>query len=104
MLIDDNKILPFFKQTCEQYNIKSNIKFVNTDWEMIRSFVKMDLGIHLYTELYNKFDIFKNPDIVSKNVSHLFPNVKINVITKKNKLFSIYVNNFLNMLISEFKM
>lgn len=102
MMIDEEKILPYYKNICNEFKLDSFIKFKETDWEMIRSYVKLNLGIHLYSDLYNIFPIFKDPDIVSKNVSHLFPHVRIHAITKAGKLQNNSINDFLKMVKEDF--
>lgn len=102
MMIDEEKILPYFKNVCKEFKLDSFIKFKETDWEMIRNYVKLNLGVHLYSDLYNIFPMFKDPDILTKNVSHLFPNIKINAITKAGKIQNDNIKNFLKMIKEDF--
>lgn len=102
MMTDKAMLLPYFQKICEQFKFKTTIKFEDGDWEIMRNFVKMNLGVHLYSDLYNMFNEFKDPDIISKNVSHLFPNIRIHSIVKDGKIQNKITNDFLDMITTKF--
>lgn len=102
MMTNKDNILPYFQKICEDFNLKSCINFEDADWEMMRNFVKLDLGIHLYSDLYNIFSNLKDPEIISKNVSHLFPKIRIYSIVKEGKLQTETVEKFLEMIMQKF--
>ena len=102
MMTDKDSILPYFQKICKEYKFKSYINFEEADWEMMKNFVKLDLGIHLYSDLYNLFPDLKDPEIVSKNVSHLFPKIKIYSIVKYGKEQIEIIKKFLEMTIMDF--
>lgn len=87
-----------FLEIIKTYNLNGNIKFINGDLESIKYFLKLNLGIHLYSEIFTKFNEFKNDDIVYKNVEHLFPTVEYKLITKKGKTFNKNIQEFLNII------
>lgn len=102
LMIDADRILPYYQKINKDFKFSSFIKFEQTDWEMIRGYVKMNLGVHLYSDLYNLFPELKDPDIVSKNTSHLFPSIKIHSIVKEGKIQIGNVNKFLEMIKKDF--
>ncbi len=87
-----------FLQIIKNYNLGGNIKFINGDWESIKCFVKMNLGIHFYSEIYKEFNEFVDDDIVCKNIEHLFPNVEYKLITKNGKKFNKNIKEFLKII------
>lgn len=102
LMMDKYEYMDLFMQIIKNYNLDGNIKFINGDWESIKCFVKLNLGIHFYSEIYTKFDNFKDVDIVCKNVEHLFPNSQYKLITKSGRIFNENIENFLK-IVKEFK-
>lgn len=102
MMMERNKILPEFSEFCKKHNIHSDLEFENISWESIRNFVKLDLGVHLYSDLYNIFPDLRDSDVVSKNVSHIFPAIKMYLITKSGKVQNKKTEEFTEMVEREF--
>jgi DNA-binding transcriptional LysR family regulator len=98
LFMDKTKITPLFTKICDEYNITGNIKFVNSDWETVRNFVKLNLGVHLYSDMYNKYATPLDPELVSKSIGHLFPPITTKVITKNGAVFSRNKEFFLKVL------
>jgi len=101
IMIDKNNIIRYFVDTCSEYNLKGNIEFVNGDWEMVRNFVKLNLGIHMYSAIYNKFEDFKDDKIITKNIKHLFPAMKLQIVVKKGKIYTKSIKNFLDIILKD---
>lgn len=94
MVTDSDKVL------LEYHRIKDNcdIEFKNVNAELIANFVNLNLGIQL---CYNKF-IFNHSDLVIKNVSHIFSNIKIYIMTKRGVNVGKNVNNFIDIIRRDF--
>ena len=96
IMLDKDSIVSIFIQLCRKRNISGNINIDNCDWETAKSFVKLNLGVHLYNEIYNVFDDDK--DLVARNVDYLFPGVKFQLIYKNGKIFNKFVEHFINII------
>jgi len=98
LIMDKYDYMDLFSQIIRAYNLNGNIKFINGDWESIKCFVKLNLGIHFYSEIYAKFDRFKDEDIICKNIEHLFPDSQYKLITKTGRIFNDNIKNFLQII------
>lgn len=98
LMMDKYNYMNLFSQIIKTYNLTGNIKFINGDWESIKCFVKLNLGIHFYSEIYTKFNNFKDDDIIYKNVEHLFPNSQYKIITKTGRIFNENIEKFLKII------
>ena len=103
IMIDKKAISPFFISVCNEYNITGDIEFVNGNWETVRNFVKLNLGIHLYSEVYNKFEDFKDEELLTKNLEHLFPKMTFQIITKKGVILKKNIKNFIEIVKNKMK-
>lgn len=98
IMLDRDNIISGFVELCDKYGIKGNINIINGDWESVRNLVKLNVGVHLYSEIYNKFEEFTDDDIISKNVEHLFPSIKFQLIIKKGKILNDATRNFIETI------
>lgn len=98
IMIDDEKILPYFAKTVKAHNLCPKIEFVNGDWELVRNFVKLNLGVHLYSKLYSIFESFQDKDLALKDVNHLFPSIKVYVVTKAGKFLNDDTRLLINII------
>lgn len=98
LMMNKYEYMELFSKIIEQYNLQGNINFINGDWEIIKNFVKLNLGIHFYYDICKKFDKNLDNDLVFKNVEHLFPDTKYNLITKNGKIFNNNMKNFLKII------
>ncbi|MDR2077421.1 MAG: LysR family transcriptional regulator [Rickettsiales bacterium] len=98
LFIDQIKIMPMFVQICEEYGITGNIKFINSDWETVRNFVRLDLGVHIYNDVNDRSMELTDPKLISKNVSHLFPQIVTRVAIRSGAIFNKNKTSFLQVL------
>lgn len=94
LLSDRVKILPLYAQLFDKYKIKSKIKFVNSSWEMIRFFVKQNIGISISMN----YDTSRTDteEMVDIDISHLFPRIEYRLLSRGNSKFLI--NSFLDVV------
>lgn len=85
LLIDSYKILPIYTEFFKRNKIRSYINFINTDWEMLRFFVKEDLGITFFGDMGDVAHD-KNDDIIRLNVGHIFPMLEYRICSKTDTL------------------
>ena len=93
LLIDREKIVSTYNYLFDRYNIKSNIKFVNADWEMIRFFVQQNIGVSFFANVDAEKD--KADDIVGIDISHIFPYLEYYIIGLKIPSQKNLVNSFI---------
>lgn len=99
ILIDKKQILPYFVKTCEEFNIGSNIEFEKGgDWETVQKFVKLEMGICLFNEAYERFPIFKDESIISKNIQHLLPAIDVYVMLKHGTIKNDLIKEFIKII------
>lgn len=99
IMLNKHEILNYFNSVYKTYNITGNIEFVKMDWEVVKNFVKLNLGIHPYSGIYDVFENFKDKELITKDVSHLFPSVSLKIITKHGKIFSTNVKKFIDIML-----
>ncbi|MEN9782316.1 MAG: hypothetical protein RL208_466 [Pseudomonadota bacterium] len=56
---------------------KPLIEFINTDWQIIKSFVRINMGITFYTDAEVEYDL--RNDLVNIDASHLFDPVEYRI-------------------------
>lgn len=98
LFIDEDKIMPIFIDICKEHNIGGNIKFVNSDWETVRNYLRFNLGIHFYSDIFDLFEEVKEPNLISKDMSHIFPKIKTCAITSHSNIFSNAKLKFMDIL------
>jgi DNA-binding transcriptional LysR family regulator len=98
LFIDQVKIMPMFVKICEEYGINGNIKFINSDWETARNFVRSNLGVHIYNDINDRSLELIDPLLVSKNVKHLFPRITTKVAFRKGAILDKNKSSFLCVL------
>jgi hypothetical protein len=98
LFIDQANIIPMFVTICEEYGITGNIKFINSDWETIRNFIRLNLGVHLYNDVGDRFTGVSDPKLISRNVKHLFPQIVTRVATKNGAILTKSKSSFLRTL------
>lgn len=103
IMLNKQEILSYFNSVYKTYNITGNIEFVKTDWEVVQNFIKLNLGIHPYSSIYDVFENFKDKELITKDVSHLFPSISLKIITKHGKIFSTNVKKFIDIMLKNTK-
>jgi len=98
IMLDKDNIIDTFIKLCDKYDIKGNINIINGDWESVRNFIKLNLGIHMYSEIYNKFEEFVDHEIISKNVENLFTRIRFQLIIKKGRIFNKNIKTFVDIM------
>ncbi len=97
LLIDKDKILSIYGKICQAHNITGNIAFENSDWETIKNFVRLNLGIQFYSNI-NRIPNLSANDLITKDISHLFPEIKVRLVKKQGKVLSENLRNFIDVI------
>lgn len=103
IMLNKHEMLNYFNSVYKTYNIAGNIEFVKTDWEVVQNFVKLNLGIHPYSSIYDVFENFKDKELITKDVSHLFPSLSLKIVTKHGKIFSNNIKKFIDIMLKNTK-
>lgn len=98
LLIDKGKMLSNYTNMFEYQNITGNLIFENSDWETLKNFVRLNLGIQFYSSIQEVLKNHVEIDLVTKDVSHLFPKMEAKLIRKKGFILNQYVDKFLKII------
>jgi DNA-binding transcriptional LysR family regulator len=94
LLTDRETILPEYVSILEMNDIDSSVKFKNMNWEMIRFFVRENLGITFFGDIGDVQ--YETDDVRMLHVDHLFPMLEYQLCTRSNIGHSVM--NFLNLM------
>ena len=93
--IDHNLItLPLFEAISKEFNFKTNIDFENANWEILKHYVKNDIGVGFVSTIC----IDEKDDLVYKNLNQYFPKMNYQIIVKKGKILDEKVKDFIRII------
>jgi DNA-binding transcriptional LysR family regulator len=88
--------LPLFEQTLKKYNIRSNIHFEFSDWEILKKFVRANLGVAIISNIC----IEPHEDIlVGRKLPQYFPPMPYGLVYKKGKEQIRNINQFIQVTV-----
>jgi len=88
--------VPRFNDTLKAYNLTSSIELEMSDWQILKKFVKANLGITIVSDIIMKND--PDPDIASIDLSNHFPNMEYGIYLKKGKKNTGALKEFIELL------
>ncbi|HSQ97718.1 MAG TPA: LysR family transcriptional regulator [Rickettsiales bacterium] len=94
--LNENMVYDFMKDTLKKnkkYDSKLNL--IDGDWSILLKMVGANLGISGIFDFYNNET---NPNIVSKDISHIFPNLIFDILTKRSEFKKSSLNKFINFM------
>ncbi|MDD2840327.1 MAG: LysR family transcriptional regulator [Rickettsiales bacterium] len=94
--LNENMIYDFMKDTLKKnkkYNSKLNL--IDGNWSILLKMVAANLGISGIFDFYNNE---KNSNIISKDISHIFPILIFDIVTKRNEFKKDSLNKFINFM------
>lgn len=95
--IDPNLItLPSFEETIKAHNVKTLIEFEMSDWEILKKFVKADIGVAVVSNIILEDEVDRN--LVSKILTNYFPEMVYGVMIKKGKIHQGLVKDFFKLI------
>jgi DNA-binding transcriptional LysR family regulator len=87
--------LPGFEDKFQKYQFKTNITFENANWDIIKHFVKSSIGVGFVSEIC----IDKNDsNLIYKNLNHIFPQMEYSITSKKGKIHSRIISDFIDFM------
>ena len=91
--------LPLFENTVKTYGIGSNISFENGNWEMLKHFVRAEIGLALVSTIcFNEND----NDLKAISLTKFFPKMHYGIMVKKGRYFNDTVKYFITMMDQNF--
>lgn len=91
--------LPCFEELLKSHKIKSSINFINSDWEILRKYVKANLGVAMISSIILEGE--NKDDYVQKDLTDYFPILNYGLFLKKSnilhnnikEIIKIFTNN-----------
>lgn len=98
--IDPNLItLPAFEELLKTHNIHSSIEFEMSDWEILKKFVKADIGIAMISNIVLEGE--SENDLVERDLTDYFPEMDYGILIKKGKKLMGLSKEFFQLLTME---
>ncbi|MBL6664233.1 MAG: LysR family transcriptional regulator [Rickettsiales bacterium] len=95
--IDPNLItLPGFEELLKSHKISSSIEFEMSDWEILKKFVKADLGVAMISNIVLEGE--EEKDLSQMHITQYFPEMDYGFFIKKGKKLEGVLENFVRLL------
>ncbi|EFK95012.1 transcriptional regulator, LysR family [sediment metagenome] len=90
--------LPVFEKMFEELKFKSSINFENGNCDMVKNFVKAEIGLGFVSELCVDKD---DKDLIYKKINKYFPVTEYKLVMKNGKKPSILAESFVKILVGK---
>lgn len=87
--------LPLFEEAFKEFHFKTNIEFKNGSWEMVKNFVKENIGIGFVSKLYLTKD---DTDLSYIDLDSHFPKMNYDLITKNGSILGSDIKDFIEVI------
>ena len=91
--------LPAFEELLKAHKIRSTIEFEMSDWEILKKFVKADIGIAMISNIVLEGE--NDSDLVGRVLTDYFPEMTYGILVKKGRKLEGLLKNFVNLLMTE---
>jgi hypothetical protein len=91
--------LPAFEELLKAHKIRSTIEFEMSDWEILKKFVKADIGIAMISNIVLEGE--HDSDLVGRVLTDYFPEMTYGILVKKGKKLEGLLKVFVNLLTTE---
>ncbi len=91
--------LPAFEELLKAHKIRSTIEFEMSDWEILKKFVKADIGIAMISNIVLEAE--NDSDLVGRILTDYFPEMTYGILVKKGRKLEGLLKNFINLLMTE---
>lgn len=91
--------LPAFEELLKAHNIRSNIDLEMSDWEILKKFVKANIGVAMISNIILEGE--KEEDLVQTDLTEYFPEMDYGIFIKKGKKIDGILREFLELLTRE---
>ena len=91
--------LPAFEELLKVNKICSNIEFEMSDWEILKKFVKADIGVAMISNIVLEGE--KESELVGRVLTDYFPEMTYGILVKKGKVLEGLLKSFIELLEKE---
>lgn len=91
--------LPAFEELLKANKIRSTIEFEMSDWEILKKFVKADIGVAMISNIVLEDE--KESDLVGRVLTDYFPEMTYGILVKKGKRLAGFLEKFIDLLTTE---
>ncbi len=91
--------LPAFEELLKAHNIRGTIEFEMSDWEILKKFVKADIGIAMISNIVLEDE--SEDDLTGRILTDYFPEMNYGILIKKGKRLDGLAKEFLQLLVRE---
>lgn len=91
--------LPMFEEIIKLHNIKTNIEFEISDWEILKKFVNANIGVAIISNIVLEGE--SDGSLIGKTLSDYFPEMVYGALFKKRKFLSGFSKDFFIMITTE---
>lgn len=90
--------LPAFEELLKAHKIRSNIEFEMSDWEILKKFVKADIGVAMVSNIILEGET--DNTLSERILTEYFPEMTYGVLFKKGKILEGLLKKFVDHLIN----
>ncbi len=91
--------LPAFEELIKVHKLRSNIEFEMSDWEIIKKFVKADIGIAIISNIVLEGE--QDGELIGRALTDYFPEMTYGILIKKGRILKGLSKNFFDLLTTE---
>ncbi|MFT5703410.1 MAG: LysR family cys regulon transcriptional activator [Rickettsiales bacterium] len=91
--------LPAFEEIIKLYGFKVNIKLEVADWEILKQFVRAEIGVAMISSII--LEGAKDDILTTRDLTEYFPEMTYGILFKKGKIFNGLTKDFISMLTTE---
>lgn len=91
--------LPAFEELLKANNIKSTIEFEMSDWEILKKFVKAQIGVAMISNIILEGE--NETELVQHDLTKYFPKMTYGIFVKKGSLVQSMSGEFISLLTTE---
>ncbi len=91
--------LPAFEEIIKTHGLRTNIEFEMSDWEILKKFVKADIGVAIVSNIILEGE--NDGDLAGKILTNYFPEMTYGILVKKGKKLEGMLKSFVHLLTTQ---
>ena len=91
--------LPAFEELLKAHKIRSTIEFENADWEILKKFVRADIGVAMVSNIVLEGE--EEKEISQRDLTQYFPEMVYGILLKKGKIIDGLLKQFIHLITTE---
>ena len=88
--------LPAFEEVIKAHNLKTNIEFEMSDWEILKKFVKADIGVAIISNIVLEGE--EDGVLIGKKLTNYFPEMSYGILFKKVRRPTGILREFIDLI------